>query len=339
MLRQALGFSMLLNKPFTMDNIRKNREKPGLAWQHLSALNAAHQMCSARVEGNRLGSTAVSFTPGPLKNTRSTIDIGTAGSITLLMQSFLLPALFSGKDFHLTIKGGTDVQWSMPVDYMNKVLFPQLKKYGVISLRVLRRGFYPKGGGLVTMTIKHKYVVGDRAPPVRLVHQGDLFKVAGVSFASVDLQPSEVAERQAETARMSLARLGVMVDVLPSYTSSSSTGSGVVLWAVCGDKEGLDPNNPVVLGGSTLGERQLKAEAVGREAAASLREVLDSGAACDEHLADQLIPFMALCGGTIKTNRITDHVRSNIYVAERFLNVSFVIDDENKVISCDPASF
>lgn len=340
MLRQALGFSMLLKKPFIIDDVRKNREKPGLAWQHLSALNAAHQVCNARVEGNRLGSTKVSFAPGPIKNTRPTIDIGTAGSSTLLLQAFLLPALFSGKNFHITIKGGTDVKWSMPVDYLNKVLLPQFRKYGDISLRVLKRGFYPKGGGLVTFIAKGKYILGAQTPPsINLVEQGDLFKIAGVSYASADLQPSEVAERQTEAARMSLSRLGVEVDILSSYTASSSTGSGVVLWAVCGNKEGLNPNNPIVLGGSALGERQLRAETVGQEAASSLRAVIDARAACDEHLADQLIPFMALFGGKIKTTKITNHVRSNIYVAEQFLNTKFLVDEETSLISCEPATF
>ena len=339
MLRQALGFSMLLGRPFVMENIRAGRQKPGLSWQHLTALNAAHQACNARVEGNALGSLGVSFSPGPLDRSRLTLDIGTAGSVTLLLQSFLLPALFSGKDFHITVKGGTDVRWSLPVDYFSKVLLPQLRKYGDVSLRVLRRGFYPKGGGLVTFTARGKYELGQRAPPVRLVSQGDLFKVAGVSFASADLQPSEVAERQAEAARLHLSRLGVVVDVLPSYAATSSSGSGVVLWAVCGDHEGLDPNNPVVLGASSLGERQLRAESVGEEAAAALREVIDARAACDEHLADQLIPFMALFGGEVHALRITDHVRSNIYVAEKFLNVRFEVDEERRVLRCEPASF
>ncbi|MFP4523882.1 MAG: RNA 3'-terminal phosphate cyclase [Candidatus Woesearchaeota archaeon] len=335
MLRQALAFSMLTRKPFVMENIRKNRDRPGLSWQHLSALNAAHRACDARVEGNVKGSTRVVFEPGSFSNTRFTVDIGTAGSATLLLQAFLLPAVFSGREVLLKVKGGTDVKWSIPADYFAHVLLPQLRKFADCSLQVRRRGFYPKGGGFVVFRCKPKDATAS-APRISLVERGDVFKVAGVSFASADLQPSEVAERQAEAARLSLSALKVPVDVMPSYGSSPSTGSGVVLWAVCGSGEGLDSQNPVLIGASSLGERQLRAESVGEEAAASLRDHLSSGAACDEHLADQLVPFMAVVGGALKASRITEHLRSNVYVAERFTGASFEVDEENCVVRCDP---
>ncbi|MBN1275346.1 RNA 3'-terminal phosphate cyclase [Candidatus Woesearchaeota archaeon] len=332
MLRQALGFSMLLHQPFVMDGIRVGRERPGLSPQHLAAVNAAHRCCNAQVKGNWAGSTSLSFAPGPLSTTRLDVDIGTAGSVTLFLQSFLLPSLFSGKEFRIRVRGGTDVRWSVPVDYFIRVLLPQLRKYADVDLRLIRRGFYPKGGGEVLFTCKGKRSLGEDHPRVSLLERGEVFKVGGASYASAFLQPSMVAERQAEAARLSLSRLGVAVDLQQSYAASASPGSGVSLWAVCGGEEGLDPLNPVVLGASSLGERQLRAEAVGEEAAAALMAVVASGAACDEHLADQLVPVMALAGGALRTCRVTPHLRSNVYVAERFLDERFVIDEDEGVV-------
>ena len=125
------------------------------------------------------------------------------------------------------------------------------------------------------------------------------------------------------------------------YYNSHSTGSGITLWAVFGNENAdendeIDQKNPVVLGADGLGEKNKKAEDVGKEAADNLLKEIDSEAAVDKHLADQLIPFMALTGGIIRTSEITNHVKSNIYVAEKFLDVKFNI--QGSIISCEKKS-
>jgi RNA 3'-phosphate cyclase len=321
-----------------MDNIRANRPKPGLSYQHLAAVNAAHQACNAKVEGNVLGSTSLTFIPGPLAKTRMDIDVGTAGSVTLLLQSFLLPALFSGKDFHLKLKGGTDVSWSVPVDYVTKVLFPQLRKYADLELKLVKRGFYPRGGGEVVFSCKGKYPGGIGAHPISLTRRPEVLKVGGLSFASYDLQSSEAAEAQARAATLFLAQDRYPLDLSTSYTLSQSSGCGLVLWALCGGGEGLDPINPVIIGSSALADLHLQPGDVGEEAARALREELACGAPCDRHLADQLIPILGVVGGTLRASVLTDHARSNLYVVERFLGTVFVVDEGSCTISCPPWS-
>jgi RNA 3'-terminal phosphate cyclase (GTP) len=142
----------------------------------------------------------------------------------------------------------------------------------------------------------------------------------------------KVAERQAANAELSLRKMKVPISIETQYSKSESTGSGITLWAVFGDDE-VDQSNPVVIGADSLGERGKKAEAVGMEAADRLIEAIISGCAADEYLADQLIPFMAVASGIIKTSKVSDHVRSNIYVAERFLGSEFTIKDS--LISCE----
>ncbi len=332
MLRQALGLSMLTGKPFRMINIRKGRPKEGLSWQHLTALNAAHRICNARVSGNSIGATIVTFEPDHVQDSKLSLDIGTAGSITLMLQTILLPALFSGKRFSVEIRGGTDVAWSIPIDYMKNVLLPQLKRFGDVDLQLIRRGYYPRGGGKVLFKSKGAFPGGRYAPRILLERRGEVLKINGISHASKDLQPSEVADRQSDAAKLILNGRKIPIDILTSYVDADCSGSGITLWAMCGSDGGFNHDNPVIIGSDGLGERKLKAEDVGKEAADNLSRLLDEDVPCDEYLADQLIPILGLVGGKIITNKISDHTKSNIYVTEKFLDVKFVIDEDNNSI-------
>lgn len=327
MLRQALGLSIFTGQAFRITNIRAGRPKPGLSHQHLHALNTAHRMCHAKVQGNRLGSTEVVFEPGSLSLKKIQVDIQTAGSVTLLLQTLLLPLVFSKQKTTVEVIGGTDVNWSIPSDYFRRVLVPQLHKFADIDFKILKRGYFPKGAGQVKLVVEGKYEFAKKAPQIHLVEKGELFKIWGISHASADLQRGEVAERQAQGAHLILSQLKVPLDIQSSYSTTLSTGSGITLWAIHGNEEGIHPINPIIIGESMLGERELRAEKVGEKAALKLKEILSTPAACDSYLADQLIPFMAIVGGSIITNEITNHMRSNIYVCEQFLGSKFEIEN------------
>ena len=157
-------------------------------------------------------------------------------------------------------------------------------------------------------------------------------QIKGVSHASIDLEKARVAERQAESARLQLNELKIPVNIKHEYSNTYSTGSGLTLWAIYGEEE-IDLINPVVLGADSLGDKGKKSEEVGKEAAENLVKFINSNAAVDAYLADQLIPFMALAGGLIKTSEVTNHVKSNVYVAQKFLNVKFIIKEN--IISCE----
>ncbi|HJX05937.1 MAG TPA: RNA 3'-terminal phosphate cyclase [Candidatus Nanoarchaeia archaeon] len=347
-LRQALALSMLTGKAFKITNIRKGRCNPGLAAQHLACVEAAMNLCDAEVVGCYTGSTEVQFTPKEFKGGHHKIDIGTAGSITLLLQSLLLPSLFCGKRVSFQITGGTDVKWSQPFDYFKYVFLPQMNRYGTVEANLFKRGYYPKGGGEVRVVINGNYTANGIPTSVLLLEQKKILQIRGVSHASLDLEQAKVAERQSESARMHLEKLNVPFRVEHQYSKSLSTGSGITLWAVFGEDE-IDQRNPVILGADSLGERNkktasdklagsenqgfLKAEVVGKEAAENLIKAIESGAGVDAYLADQLVPFMALSGGLIKTSKVTEHVKSNIYVAEKFLDSKFEIKEN--IISCE----
>jgi RNA 3'-phosphate cyclase len=334
--RTALALSTITQKGFEVDKIRLGRPKPGLKMQHMHCIEALQDLCNAKAEGAELGSVYLKYEPGKIEAKTLDIDIGTAGSITLLLQSLLIPCFFAEKIVNLNIIGGTDTKWSMPVDYLKEVLLPQLKKYADINLKLEKRGYYPKGGGKVSLKIKPKYsleTISD-AKKIDLVEQGNLMQIKGVSHASENLQMAKVAERQADSAKNILNKFKCPIDIATEYPQTFSSGTGIILWAKFANKQGeIDYVNPVILGADGLGEKGKRAEIVGQEAAQKLAKEIESNAPVDRHLADNLLPFMALnTPSKIKVSEITNHCKTNMYVIEKFLPVKFKIKDN--LIEC-----
>ncbi|KPK79438.1 MAG: hypothetical protein AMS25_12645 [Gemmatimonas sp. SM23_52] len=314
-LRHALGMAAYAGKSIRVRKIRAGRSKPGLAAQHLKGVEAVGAVSGARARGANLGSTELTFDPGPVRPGKFRFDVGTAGSTTLVLQTVLLPCLFLTGEFEFELVGGTDVPWSPPADYLRQVTLQTLRPFGVAELRVARRGYYPKGGGQLLARVAGGSGFGF---PLTFLEPGEVKAIRGISHATIQLQERRVAERQADAADHLLKRLGLPVEISVEYSEAANLGSGITLWT--------ESENGPPLGASALGAKGIAADEVGREAAKALLSELDSGAAVDRHLADQLIPFMAVAGGSVLTSAITSHTRSNIYVAERILGAEFEID-------------
>ncbi len=337
MLRTSLSLSALLGIPFCMSNIRKSRGPGGLKPQHLVCLRTVASLCNADVEGDSLESTSITFIPGKLQLKNVDVDIGTAGSVTLLLQAILPLLMFGNKQSTITLRGGTNVSCSMPVEFVQNVLLHYLKPFcEFIQVSVLKRGYYPVGGGEVEVVVRPKYsmqrsrkeFLSDlRASTILFsyVNRGHLALISGVSHAAKSLEERQVSERQAECVRALLAPLSIPFSITSEYAPSLSTGSGVTLWAKCSEKEDIIPS--IILGVDSLGAPKKYAEDVGVDAAKNLLSLLKSVAVVDEHVADNLIPFMALLGrGEFITSTMTDHIRSNIAVCEQFLDTKFTIE-------------
>ncbi len=345
--RVALALSTLTQQPFEINNIRKNRPQPGLKNQHLFCIKALEKLCNAKSEGAALGSTGLKYWPGKINGKTIDIDIETAGSITLFLQSVLLPSMFADKAVKFNIVGGTDVAWSPPYDYLANVFLPQIRKYANVECKLIKRGYYPKGSGKVQLAIKPIYKISDfssfsefhdnlknNAGKINLAEQGYLIQIKGISHASTDLQNAQVAERQAKSAEMILNKYNCPIKIDLNYNETLSTGSGIALWAIFSkDQNEIDASNPIRLGADALGERGKKAEIVGEEAAKKLSAEIESKAPVDMHLADQLLQFLALTGGKIKTSKITAHTKTNVYTIEKFLGKTFEIGEHTNIIS------
>ncbi len=345
MLRTALALSLLTNRPFEIDKIRKGRPAPGLKSQHLHCIKALRQIANFDVTGDEIGSEKLTFVPGKIFGGNIDVDIETAGSVTLLLQSVMLPAIFAERPTTIRIRGGTDAKFAQPYDYFSEVFLPDIQAFAKIEARLIRRGYYPKGQGVIDMKITPKFklsqspnfdyfrnMLSSNILPIDIVSRGKLLSVRGRSHASSDLESSKVSERQAESARKALKKLNAPISIDCSYQDTASTGSGMVLWAIFSDCESdeCDSHKLIRIGGDSLGERAKKAEDVGTEAASNLLKEIESGAPIDSYKADQLLPFIALLkGSNVKVNKITDHCLSNIYTIESFLGKVFETSEKN----------
>ncbi|MFW9924688.1 MAG: RNA 3'-terminal phosphate cyclase [Candidatus Thorarchaeota archaeon] len=154
-LRNSVALSALYQQPIDVFNIRANREKSGLRSQHAKVIESIGKICDAEIKGVFVGSERISFIPGELKGGEYEIDIGTAGSLTLLLLALIPVATKCPSKVKLLLTGGTDVNWSPPLDYLRYVYKPMMEKLGVeITLCVGRRGHYPKGGGKISCDIE-----------------------------------------------------------------------------------------------------------------------------------------------------------------------------------------
>ncbi|MBS3164979.1 RNA 3'-terminal phosphate cyclase [Candidatus Woesearchaeota archaeon] len=329
-LRTAVALSGLTLEPFAIRKIRFGRPQPGLKAQHLLAMKLAAEWCAAELDGDSIGSGSLTFRPRTLEPKSCTVEVGTAGSISLVLQALLPLAAFGERKVAIRVKGGTDVEWSPPLDYLAHVLLPHLRPFASVECKLLKRGYYPKGGGIAEFIIEPRLsrasyrdlpaflaAVKERIAPLDLVERGPAQYIQGVSHASLGLQQARVAERQADAARFYLKDLGVPVRISAEYHDTMSAGSGVTLWARCGDE------GEHVLGASSLGGKGIPAEEVGKRAAGALRDEVSAGCCVDAHLADQLVPFLALSGGQLSAREFTDHCLANCATVERFLPVEF----------------
>jgi RNA 3'-terminal phosphate cyclase (ATP) len=323
-LRTAVALSSLTLKPIKVINIRASRPRPGLMPQHLTGIQVAAEFCGAELRGAQYSSMEVEFIPTKLDVKDKVIDIGTSGSIGLLLQTLTPLIILSDRRVRLEIAGGTAGLGSPTIEYVKYVTFPVLNKLGVHlpEIKILRHGFYPRGGGRVEINFE----------PSKLfrIQLGDADEVKSIKGISVVGSLSDsIAARQANAAKNILGKFKD-VSIETNAIETFSQGTSITLWADCGNS---------TLGGSALGKRGLRAEDVGSMAANELLKSIESNAAIDKYMADQIIPYLALADGKsiVKVEEITDHCKTNISVCEKILGCKFSVN--NKIIEVNGIKF
>ncbi|MHA2600530.1 MAG: RNA 3'-terminal phosphate cyclase [Candidatus Thorarchaeota archaeon SMTZ1-83] len=314
-LRTSIALSALTMRPVRVSKIRAGRPKPGLKRQHMAGIDIIAQLVDAKVSGLEVGNTIVEFSPRTRRGGDYIYDVGTAGSISLILQAALPTAALAPEPIRLNLTGGTDVSWSPPIDYMRAVFAHSLRRMGLhVEISVRKRGHFPRGGGSVLCTITPV----EELTALDLVDFGDIIGVSGISHC-VRLPP-HVARRQADSAHSVLRESGIeqiMIDV-ESYQKNEDRhlgpGSGIVIWA--------ESEKGARIGADRLGERGKPAEDVGSECAHRLIDELSTGLAVDSHLCDMLVPYMLLAKGTseIGVTKITQHLETNLWVAQKLLD-------------------
>ncbi len=285
----------------------------------MEAVLTAARLCDADLEGANLGSRELWFKPKRVKGGNLEAEIGTAGSIPMLLLTVLPMCVFAENTVNLHVsKGGTDVSHSPTINYVRFVLLPVLKRMGLdATLTVNKYGYYPKGMGEVTLTVEPCKSL----KPLRLESYGNIKSINGISICTF-LGERKVAERQARAAIDYVkGKTGYTADihVVNDYSNSQQKGSSIVLWA--------ETDTGITLGADAIGELKKTSEAVGVEAAEKLVTELSALPTVDEHLADILIPYIALVSNAsvYLTRTVSEHLETNVWLAERILGIRFNI--------------
>ena len=321
-LRLSIALASILNEELHIFNIRKKRSPPGLRPQHLEAVLTAANLCEAKVRGAEIGSEELWFMPREISGGMVRAEIGTAGSIPMLLLTILPICAYAKRGTYLNVrKGGTDVRNAPTINYLQYVLLPTLAKMGLMtSLKILAFGYYPVGMGEISLEIQPCQTL----KPLLLEDFGELEKIHGLSVCTF-LKEQKVAERQAKAAREHLKAHGYEAEIEVIYDASNplQRGSSLTLWA--------ETDKGVLIGADAIGELRKPSEVVGREAAENLLRELKSRSTVDVHLADMLVPYVGLAEGesAYLTRSATEHLYTNIGLTKEILGVKLNIERAN----------
>jgi len=344
LMRNCTVLSALLKKPIRITNIRANRSSPGLKPQHKAGFDLLSYLYHAHITGNQVNSTTVSFSPKyfQIKQQPIEVDPKTAGSVTLLFQISLPILVFTPqRQIQLILKGGTDVNFAPPIDFVRWVLRPTLEKFGIhFDIKVDKRGFYPKGGGSVEFTIEQ---VETSLKPINLTDPGVVTHIKAYVFICGPRIPITVAERMCQSSKNTLQKFCDLNSIkyeteIEHRPKAEIEGCGIIIFSTS--------STGCMLSGSAAGVIGVPAEQVGEEAATNLIHQLKTNACVDEYLQDQIILFMALAEGTsrVKIGPPTLHTKTSIYFAELLSNSKFlmhplnteshIIGEESYILEC-----
>lgn len=301
--RNACALSLVTGEPVRITNVRGKRSKPGLMRQHVTAIEAACAIGGATCEGLTVGSSQVTFRPGRVRAGDYRFQVGTAGSTGLVLQTVLMPLLLADAPSRVVLEGGTHNMLAPPFEFVERSFLPIVRRMGgQVEARLIRHGFYPRGGGRIEVDI----TPGTLAP-VECVDRGASLRVSACAlFAGL---PIAIAEREIAVTRTGLgwSERECFIRELPA-----DQGPGNILLL----EARFEQVTEVVSGFARLG---VPAERVAKTAVGRMTGYLGSGAVVGPYLQDQLLLPMALAGGgTFTTVKPSDHSRTAADIIARF---------------------
>ena len=330
--RTAVTLSAITRQPIEIINIRAKRQVPGLRPQHMTAVRAIADLFHAQVENLKLGADWIKFNPSTDKFEGSLlkVDVQTAGSIPMILQTLIPAVSLSGKNLTIHITGGTDTRMSPTTDYLRYIVREAYRIIGIkFSIEVFKRGYYPKGGGVISTEIS----------PCRVPNSLDLLNTRHLEpkIASVCCQlPKHVAERQISSALLKLEKNGVRCSNYSScFETSLSPGSSLLVYSI----SDFGP----YIGGDSIGERGKPAENVGSEAAERFLESYKANVPVDYFLADMLVVPLSLTKGKsrYRIGKVTEHLKTNLHIVSQLVKCKYRIEPAEKsyIVNIDGLSY
>lgn len=303
-IRSAIALSCITKQPIHLENIRKNRKISGLRPQHLTAINILQKITNAKVIGAEVGSTEIKFIPGDAKNLDLVEDVGTAGSIPLILQVLIPVVAMSKKQFNLRIKGGTDVLWSPTIDYTQHVLQEAYSRMGInFSLELIKRGYYPKGGGEIKLQVNPSNVksilfLKRKTNKVKLI----------CSFSK--FTNNEIENKVYEIVKQ-LTDANFIVDVEIKSEEALDSGASLLIYSIDDDS---------IIGIDALYNKKTSKFDLDMDN-------FIKNYAIDDNLADMLIVPASLASGKtiLPVKEITKHLETNLFVTSKITGCKYGI--------------
>ncbi|MHC4442132.1 MAG: RNA 3'-terminal phosphate cyclase [Planctomycetota bacterium] len=306
-LRSSLALSMVTGQPFRIHKLRAGRKKPGLMRQHLTAVQAAVKVCKAKAQGVQLGSTDLTFEPGPINPGKYHFTVGTAGSTTLVLQTVLPALICASAPSLITFEGGTHNPFAPPFDFIQKVFIPLVNRMGPkLSATLQRPGFYPAGGGEFSITIQP----AGQLTGLELLQRGRIVRHS--VKAMVANLPRHIAEREINLIQH---RTGWNQDcfIIQEIDQPPGPGNVVMIEVICENLTELFTG---------FGQKGVKAETVAEDVLQIYQRYQNVEVPVGEYLADQIMLLLAIAGaGIFVTLPVTTHSTTHSQLIQQFLNL------------------
>ena len=322
-LRTSISLAAILGKTIEIHNIRSKRNNPGLNFQHLHSLKTIGKLCNGEILNAYLGSQAIKFKPNKLIEKDLEVDIGTAGSITLLLQAIIPTVALSNIDLKITIKGGTDVKWSPTINYLQEVYRPIYRILGIeFDIKLIRRGYYPKGNGKVEVMIRKT----SKIKSIKLISRN--IKEVNLFISSYN---NNIISKIKKTIINRLIENKVFVDNIETEsTTAMSPGCTMLLYSV--------NNNDTFIGSDTVSNKKINEYEIGNRCAETFLKEVNSYSSIDKNLADMIVLPLSLADNKSKfiTSNITEHLRTNLEINKLFTSCQYNIQEENSLVTLYP---
>lgn len=311
-LRSSIALSIVTGTPFRIEHIRAGRKKPGLMPQHLTAVRAGAAVSDATVEGDDIGSQELVFKPRGVRPTHRTFAVGTAGSTTLVLQTVLPALLLADGPSRLTLEGGTHNPHAPPFDFLARAFLPLVNRMGPeVHAELERHGFYPGGGGRITVTV----TPCGHLESLTVLERGEIRRRR--ARATVANLPRHIAQREINVVRR---KLGWPEDVLEIEEIRDRRGPGNVV--------SLEVQSDALCEVFTgFGAVHRPAEAVATRVVQVCQRYLRDEAPVGPYLTDQLLLPLAIAGcGSFRSTGLSRHATTHIELIRRFLDVNVVVE-------------
>lgn len=306
-IRSAVSLSAITGKPIEIENIRKNRKVPGLRPQHLLGVKILSKICQANVEGLYVNSTSLKFSPSHGLDLDLKEDIGTAGSISLILQVLIPAVSLMKKNLKLSITGGTDVPFSPTIDYTKHVFGNAMSRIGIdFDLDTRTRGYYPKGGGLANIQIRPC----NKLRSISLLNRNTKSVKLLCTYSHISRQE---IENQIQDAKNTLAKNGFDCEVSIKEENTQDKGCSILVYS----------NDTGSVTGSD-GIYQKSLNGLGKSVA---EKFVESDLGADLFLSDMLVVPMSLVKETsvYRVKNITKHLETNLFVAAKMTGCKYGI--------------